>query len=108
MTSSVGVSGDIGMAESAVSVIPRSWSATAFRGLSAPDDGAGLPRGGVDAGRRAVFSNGIGGGCSRLRFGDAYAIWVGGISPDGASPSYMGAVVGRGQSGIYGEGDVVV
>jgi hypothetical protein len=93
VTSSVGVSGDIGIAEIAVSVIPRSWSATAFRGLSAPEEGAGLPRGGVDAGRRAVFSNGVGGGCSRLRFGDGYASWVEGISPDEASSSYMGAII---------------
>lgn len=70
ITSSVGVSGDIGIAEVATSVIPRSWSATAFRGLSAPDEGAGLPRGGVVAGRSAVFSNGIAGVWSRLRFGD--------------------------------------
>lgn len=64
ITSSVGVSGDMGISESAVRVIPRSVSATAFRGLSAPDEGAGLPRGGVDAGRRAraVLSRGIGAG----------------------------------------------
>ena len=54
----------MGIAESAVRVIPRSVSATAFRGLSAPEEGAGLPRGGVDAGRRAraVLSRGIGAG----------------------------------------------
>lgn len=59
---SVGVSGDMGIAASEERVIPRSWSATALRGLSAPDAGAGLPRGGVDAGRKAVFSSGVGGG----------------------------------------------
>jgi hypothetical protein len=82
ITSSVGVSGDMGIAASAVRVIPRSWSATAFRGLSAPDEGAGLPRGGVDAGRRAraVLSKGTGGAWSRLRFGDGCARCVG-ISP---------------------------
>jgi hypothetical protein len=64
ITSSVGVSGDMGIAESAARFIPRSWSATAFRGLSAPDEGAGLSRGGADAGRRAraVLSRGTGGG----------------------------------------------
>jgi hypothetical protein len=60
VASSVGVSGDMGIA---AMVMPCSWFATAFRGLSAPDEGAGLPRGGVDAGRRArvVFRRGIGG-----------------------------------------------
>jgi hypothetical protein len=62
MTSSVGVRGGMGIAAKS---IPRSWSATALRGLSAPEEGAGLLRGGgVDAGRRArvVLSRGIGGG----------------------------------------------
>lgn len=46
-TSSVGVSGDIGIA---VSVMSRSWSATAFRGLSPPGEGPGLPRAAGGAG----------------------------------------------------------
>ena len=69
-TSSVGVSGDMGIAASGVSVIPRSWSATAFLGLLAPEEGGGLPRGGVDAERKAVLSKGTGGACSRFRLGD--------------------------------------
>jgi hypothetical protein len=86
IASSVGVSGDMGMAATGASVIPRSWSATAFLGLSAPDEGAGLPRGGVEAGRRAsvVLSNGTNGGCSRLRLGEGLAKCVGGISPTAA------------------------
>jgi hypothetical protein len=76
----------MGMAATGASVIPRSWSATAFLGLSAPDEGAGLPRGGVEAGRRAsvVLSNGTSGGCSRLRLGEGLAKCVGGISPTAA------------------------
>lgn len=73
MTSSVGVSGDMGMAAVAMRVIPLSWSATAFLGLSGPVDGAGLSRrGGVWAGRmaKAVLSSGICWGWSRLRFGE--------------------------------------
>ena len=86
ITSSVGVSGDMGMAAVAMRVIPLSWSATAFLGLSA---GAGLSRGGVAAGRMAsaVLSSGICicWGCtwSRLRLGegDGWASCIGGISP---------------------------
>jgi hypothetical protein len=87
MTSSVGVSGDMGMA---AMVMPCSWFATAFRGLSAPDEGAGLPRGGVAAGRRAkaVLSSGIGGGWSRLRFGEGCASCIG-ISPVKECQNYM-------------------
>lgn len=93
-TSSVGVSGDRGIAASAVSVMSRSWSATAFRGLSPPDEGTGLPRAGIAigaaAGRRAraVLSKGMGGGWSRLRLGDGCARCVG-ISPVSGCQSYM-------------------
>ena len=82
MASSVGVSGDMGMAVMVARVMPRSWSATAFRGLSGPDEGLWSLRRGVDAGRRAraVLSSGAGGGWSRLRFGDGYASCMG-ISP---------------------------
>jgi hypothetical protein len=60
--SSVGESGDIGIADVAVRLILRSWSATAFRGLSGRGEGAGLRDSGVDAGRNVVFSSGTGGG----------------------------------------------
>lgn len=59
------------MAAILVKLIPRSWSATAFLGLSLPLS-VGLPVGGVKAGRRAVFRSGTGGGCSRLRFGEGW------------------------------------
>jgi len=83
--SSVGVSGDMGMAAMVVRAIPRSWSATAFRGLSGPDEGLwSLRCCGLEAGRRAraVLSSGAGGGWSRLRFGEGWASCVG-ISPVG-------------------------
>jgi hypothetical protein len=95
------------MAEVATRVMPRNWSATSFLGLSAPEESAGLSLGGgVDAGRRAVFSRGIGGGCSRLRFGDGWASWVRGMSPDKASVNYMGAVGCTGVGEGRGEGNV--
>jgi hypothetical protein len=68
--SSVGVSGDMGIAALAAILMPRIWSATAFRGLSGAEGGGGLPRGGGVAGCRVVFSSGTGGGWSRLRLGD--------------------------------------
>lgn len=105
ITSSVGVSGDMGIAEIAVNVMPRSWSATAFRGLS-PPEGTELCRGDGDAGRKAVFSSGIGGGWSRLRFGDGKASWVGGISPEEMLLSYMGAIVSRLSTGKWCQRDV--
>ena len=92
--SSVGVSGDIAFAALAAMLMPRSWSATAFRGLSGAEGGGGLPRGGGVAGRRAVFSSGTGGGWSRLRLGDGYANWVGGISPGAAYLSHMRPALG--------------
>jgi hypothetical protein len=95
------------MAEVATRVMPRNWSATSFLGLSAPEESAGLSLGGgVDAGRRAVFSRGIGAGCSRLRFGDGWASWVRGMSPDKASVNYMGAVGCTGVGEGRGEGNV--
>lgn len=117
-TSSVGVSGDIGIA---VSVMSRSWSATAFRGLSPPGEGPGLPRAaggagidiGAGAGRsaRAVLSKGIGGGWSRLRLGEGCARCVG-ISPVDGSQSYMDTAERCGQDvdmgGFRGKGRVVL
>jgi hypothetical protein len=87
----VGVSGDSGIADSAVRVMSRSWSATAFRGLLPPDDGTELACGrGFDTGRsaRAVLSKGMGAGWSRLRLGDGCASCVG-ISPVDGCQSYM-------------------
>jgi hypothetical protein len=62
ITSSVGVSGDMGIAVREVRDIPRSWSATSFLGLFGREEGPGLRGGGVVAGRSAVFSRGTGGG----------------------------------------------
>jgi hypothetical protein len=67
--SSAGVRGDMGIGR-AVILIPLSWSATAFLGLLAPEEGAGLPLGGVYALRRLVFASGVCAGWSRLRLGD--------------------------------------
>lgn len=95
-TSSVGVSGDMGIGGSAAMVMPRSWSATAFLGLSAPV-GVGLPRGGVDAVRSVVFRCGTnGGGLSRLRLGEGYAVdsWVGGITVLDGGISHLWVIAG--------------
>lgn len=89
--SSVGVSGDMGIAETVVRVMPRNWSATAFLGLSDPDEGVGLPLIGDEAGRRAVFMSGTWGGWSRLRFGEGWTAdsCVGGIVAETEASDYM-------------------
>jgi hypothetical protein len=69
--SSVGESGFMDIAALLARLMLRSWSATAFLGLSLPLR-VGLPAGGVEAGRRAVFRSGMGGGCSRLRLGEGW------------------------------------
>lgn len=55
-----------------------------------------------------MLSSGIGGACSRLRFGDGYASEVGGISPNEVCLSYMGAVVTECEGERGGESGVIV
>jgi hypothetical protein len=80
------------MTATLVSDMPRNCSATPSLGLS----GTGLPGGGVEADRRAVFSplSGIGGGGSRLRLGDGWnAESVAGGMLRCKLRDYMGAVM---------------
>ena len=60
-TWSLGESGLMGMAEMCVRLMPRSWSAMPFLGLSLPSS-TRRAFGGGEAGRRAVLMCGIGGG----------------------------------------------
>lgn len=80
IASSVGVGGGIGcgiMGNPAM-VMPCSWLATTFLGLS----GSGLAVGGVETVWRLVFNSGTGSAFSRLRFGEGWKAesWVGGIA----------------------------